>query len=60
MMKEQDVVRLKSGSPPLTVVGVTGDKVFVTWLNEKGAIQGREFPEVCLVPDNGTGNREVL
>jgi uncharacterized protein YodC (DUF2158 family) len=43
----RDRVRLKSGSPRLTVVSVDEDNVTVTWAGEKD-IETSTFPAVCL------------
>jgi len=41
-----DIVRLKSGSPDLTVVNP--DVIEVEWKNEKGEMQRKAFPRLCL------------
>jgi len=41
------IVRLKSGSPDLTVAGMN---VAVEWKNENGEMQTATFPRECLTP----------
>ena len=44
-MKVGDVVYLKSGSPPLTIVQLNGGNASVMWFaHEMSAPQGAEFP----------------
>ena len=44
-----DVVRLKSGSPPLTIEKITVDGIYVAWLNHWNNIKRDAFPAACLV-----------
>lgn len=44
-----DIVQLKSGSPALTVVSVTGEDVLVLWFaEEEGEFHERSLPAVTL------------
>ena len=41
--KTGDVVRLKSGSPKMTVKGADGDAWAVQWIDRNGKLQGDSF-----------------
>jgi hypothetical protein len=44
-----DVVRLNSGGPQLTVVAVDGDLITVVWIGDETDRDGKcEFPRACL------------
>jgi uncharacterized protein YodC (DUF2158 family) len=45
-----DIVRLRSGSPALTVSHVMGSSVMVHWFNE-GAVNNYQFPKAILEPN---------
>jgi uncharacterized protein YodC (DUF2158 family) len=47
-MNPGDVVRLKSGGPPMTVVEVDGDWVTCMWFDDKNKQQTDSFQRVTL------------
>ena len=47
--KKGDVVALKSGGPPMTVVSVTGGEIFCRWFLE-GKMEGYGFEPEALRP----------
>ncbi len=46
-MKVGDVVRLNSGGPSMTVVGIVTESVTCVWQGNGEAVEAT-FPEVCL------------
>lgn len=55
-----DVVRLKSGSPKLTVVGFTMSGVAVAWIAYNGQEpQQAVYPLSCLEVDNANAARRL-
>ena len=49
-LKPGDTVRLRSGGPQMTVVGVDGDaRIKVTWFGDTNHPEGCVFPAACLV-----------
>jgi uncharacterized protein YodC (DUF2158 family) len=54
--KVGDVVRLKSGGPPMTVTSIEsgenegGHLVFCIWFNSKGNEKSGHYPAAALVP----------
>lgn len=43
-----DVIRLKSGGPPMTVVGRNGLTISCQWFNESGELRTGDFPNFAL------------
>lgn len=52
MFSRQDQVKLKSGSPILTVTSVIGGRVNVKW-GDDIYVRTSSFPKECLVPYEG-------
>ena len=46
-LKIGDIVHLKSGSPDLTVVAISGDNVTTEWISNGNKVTG-DFPAACL------------
>lgn len=47
-IKPGDVVMLKSGGQPMTVVGVDGDEIECVWIGEEGDFFRETLPAVAL------------
>ena len=60
LFHEGDVVRLRSGGPPLTVRNVAGNWVICTWWDEDGGFQTAGFPIAMIsgpvTPPTNDGN----
>ena len=54
-MNPGDVVRLKSGGPPMTVVVVDGSYATCTWFDEANKLQKEDFLQVTLAPYDEDG-----
>lgn len=48
-MEIGSIVHLKSGSPDLTIVDVSGHYVMVSWKEKDGSENRRVFNSACLV-----------
>lgn len=44
-----DIVRLRSGSPKMTVTGIDGERVACAWFGESRGLSVGEFDVRCLV-----------
>ena len=53
-----DVVFLKSGGQPLTVVAVDDDSIVCLWLGEDGELFRETIPGVALTKDIGEGEED--
>ena len=49
LFKEGDVVRLKSGGPNMTVNGVQGDAIEVTWFEDGKKLKTSVFSNEVLI-----------
>jgi uncharacterized protein YodC (DUF2158 family) len=49
-----DVVRLKSGGPPMTVEAIESEAVRVVWINDQQQVHRESFPSGALARENGS------
>lgn len=49
-----DVVRLKSGGPPMTVEGFDSGSVRVVWIDDRQQTHRETFPPEALQTENGS------
>lgn len=49
-----DVVRLRSGGPPMTVDAVEGGIARVVWIDDQQQTHRESFSREALAPENGT------
>ncbi len=60
--KEGDVVRLKSGGPPMTVEQIYDEDISCVWFEKVGnkrVAQRESFRPVVLTPDSGMGAASI-
>jgi uncharacterized protein YodC (DUF2158 family) len=53
VMKVGDTVRLKSGSPLMTIRAIEGDEATCDWVDAKGQAQSKLYPLTSLIEDDG-------
>jgi uncharacterized protein YodC (DUF2158 family) len=53
--KPGDIVRLKSGGPPMTIAHIDGTEAYCEWFNDKREVQGRDFQVTSLQPHSLAG-----